>query len=405
MARFLHTADWQIGKPFGNISDHKKRFRLQNERVRAISRIANAAIDYKVDAVLIAGDLFDSSTVPSEIIMEALENIGKIEVPVIVIPGNHDHGGAGGIWFRDDFLKESERRAPLLKIIQDRKPYILENATIIPCPLQRKQDTSDPTAWIQSIKWKEIPNNYPRIVLAHGSVIDFRPTDYENKNSNYNNRVNKIDLDKLPMSEIDYIALGDWHNLKEIRENIWYSGTPEADRFSLNSNERRSQVIVFEVERRATTKTTIVETGGIKWHNIRFQIRTTEDIDLLENRLEEYVGGKVGKDLLRIEFDANVSLVDFEKLEKILERLKTQTIHLRIKGKINKRPNKKELKDLTERIEDPLISSIALELNKTIQDIETIDNIENDMEDELQVTELALCELYRLSAKSEFIYK
>ena len=61
--RFLHTADWQIGKPYHWIEDPQKRARLQQERVNAVSRIAATASEQNVDAVMVAGDLFDSSTV------------------------------------------------------------------------------------------------------------------------------------------------------------------------------------------------------------------------------------------------------------------------------------------------------------------------------------------------------
>ena len=39
MITFLHTADWQIGKPFASIGDPAKRARVQQERIEAIRRI------------------------------------------------------------------------------------------------------------------------------------------------------------------------------------------------------------------------------------------------------------------------------------------------------------------------------------------------------------------------------
>ena len=70
MPRFLHTADWQIGKPYRSIQDTQKRFRTQYERVQAIKRVAEIADKENVDALLVAGDLFDSSTVETELVME-----------------------------------------------------------------------------------------------------------------------------------------------------------------------------------------------------------------------------------------------------------------------------------------------------------------------------------------------
>ena len=106
MPRILHTADWQIGKPFRWVDDPQKQARLQQERVDAVARIAEVSRQEQVDAVLVAGDLFDSSTVASAMVMEVMEVIGSIPCPVMVIPGNHDHGGAGGIWRRADLLRQ-----------------------------------------------------------------------------------------------------------------------------------------------------------------------------------------------------------------------------------------------------------------------------------------------------------
>ena len=58
MTRFIHTADWQIGKPYRQIADVEKRFKLQQERLNAIGRIRDAARMQAADFVVVAGDLF-----------------------------------------------------------------------------------------------------------------------------------------------------------------------------------------------------------------------------------------------------------------------------------------------------------------------------------------------------------
>ena len=62
MLRLIHTADWQIGKPYGRVADGQKRFRLQQERLAAIGRIREAVERQQAELVLVAGDLFDSPT-------------------------------------------------------------------------------------------------------------------------------------------------------------------------------------------------------------------------------------------------------------------------------------------------------------------------------------------------------
>jgi hypothetical protein len=37
--RFLHTADWQLGKPYARVTDPDKRSQLHRERFGAIGRL------------------------------------------------------------------------------------------------------------------------------------------------------------------------------------------------------------------------------------------------------------------------------------------------------------------------------------------------------------------------------
>lgn len=85
--RLLHTSDWHLGKSLGSISRHR-------EQVAVLDEICQIADREKVDAVLIAGDLFDTFNPPVESIelfyrtLKRLTNDGKRVV--IAIAGNHD---------------------------------------------------------------------------------------------------------------------------------------------------------------------------------------------------------------------------------------------------------------------------------------------------------------------------
>ena len=78
--RFLHTADWQLGKPFAGIGDPQKRALVQQERFQVIRRIGEAAKAHQAEFVLMAGDLFDSSTASKDLLR--LELTGSLGVQV-----------------------------------------------------------------------------------------------------------------------------------------------------------------------------------------------------------------------------------------------------------------------------------------------------------------------------------
>ena len=177
MTRFLHSADWQIGKPYLSVRDDSKRFKLQQERLLALGRIRDVARNEAAEFVLVAGDLFDSPAPQAAAVLEVLEAIGAMGVPVLVIPGNHDHGAPGTVWHRDDFQRYWSQMAPNLQVLLQREPIELEQAVILPCPLLRNQDSSDPTLWLRSFDWSSLPADKPRIVLDHVGVLARRVED------------------------------------------------------------------------------------------------------------------------------------------------------------------------------------------------------------------------------------
>ncbi len=87
MLRILHTSDWHLGKRLDNYPRHEAQEKVLDE----ICRIAD---EQAVDAVLIAGDLFDTANPPVQSVelfyktLKRLTNNGKR--PVIAIAGNHD---------------------------------------------------------------------------------------------------------------------------------------------------------------------------------------------------------------------------------------------------------------------------------------------------------------------------
>jgi len=85
--RFLHTGDWHIGKPL------RGRSRL-DEFAAALEEVRRIAVDARVDAVLVAGDVFDSPAPPPEaekLVYDFLAQLIPEKIACVVIAGNHDH--------------------------------------------------------------------------------------------------------------------------------------------------------------------------------------------------------------------------------------------------------------------------------------------------------------------------
>lgn len=394
MLRLIHTADWQIGKPYGTVADEQKRFRLQQERLAAIGRIGDGVRREQAELVLVAGDLFDSPTPATTAVLEVLELIGEMELPVLVIPGNHDHGAPGTIWHRDDFQRHRRQLAPNLQLLLELKPLLLEQVVVLPCPLLRNQDNRDPSQWLQDLDWGSLPTDLPRIVLAHGGVHGFGARDYDRAGAAQGGANNLIDLMALPAGQIDYIALGDWHNLKQVSAQAWYPGTPEPDRFDQGDDNQRGQVLLVEIERGATPVVRPLSTGRIRWHNLRFRFSGDGDLDRFERQLEELTGGRVARDLLRLEVGGSLSLAGHRRYQQLIDDLQNRLLRLRIKGECQQAPGAAELEELTGRSDDPLIAQVALELQQRL-------NSQGDPDsDEAALLRTALCELHHFATQN-----
>src|SRR5688572_10153466 len=171
---FLHTADWQIGKPFAGVEDLQKRSLLQQERIAVLGRLAATARDRGAEFVVVAGDLFDSPTVTKAMVSAACSAIDDFKIPVFAIAGNHDHGGPGSLWEQPFFRQEQTQLAPNLRMLLTPEPVELESAVLFPCPLLRRHESTDLTAWLrQPPEGISRFGQKARIVIAHGSVLGF----------------------------------------------------------------------------------------------------------------------------------------------------------------------------------------------------------------------------------------
>ncbi|MBA2359841.1 MAG: exonuclease SbcCD subunit D [Actinobacteria bacterium] len=84
--RLLHTGDWHVGRAI--------RGRARTEEFDdALTEVVGIARQEGVDAVLLAGDLYDHRSPAPEadaLVFEALVRLYEAHIPAVVIPGNHD---------------------------------------------------------------------------------------------------------------------------------------------------------------------------------------------------------------------------------------------------------------------------------------------------------------------------
>ena len=363
MTTFIHTADWQLGKPFSRVDDPDGQALLRQERLSAIDRIGEVARDRQASFIVVAGDVFDSHLPPPRLISTALERIGQLPVPVYVIPGNHDYGGPGSLWLFDHMQREQQALAPNLRVLLHTEPLERDDAILLPCPLQHKKVATDPTAWLRELDIAAFDDR-PRIVLAHGSTVNFQAeVDAEDEPG----QTNFINLERLTplLPEIDYIALGDWHGFVKAGEKAWYAGSHETDRFP-RTDQRPGHVALVDVSRGGSPQVEPIPTGAVHWFEHAETFMASAGPHQLHASLERLRGDAGSKLMVKLRLDGHLSLEGHDALQSILATWSARTIHLRADNQVALQPSDDELAALTTRSDDPLISGVAQSLTEAL---------------------------------------
>ena len=93
--RFIHAADLHLGAPFRGLNSISETWakRLLNATQQSYDKIIQEALEYKVDFVIFAGDIFDTSK-PSYAqyhhFVNGVKKLEKFDIPVYMCLGNHD---------------------------------------------------------------------------------------------------------------------------------------------------------------------------------------------------------------------------------------------------------------------------------------------------------------------------
>ncbi|MEJ0058030.1 MAG: exonuclease SbcCD subunit D [Bacteroidota bacterium] len=304
--KFLHTADWHVGKTL------RGRSRAE-EHVAVLNEIVTVAKEHEVDAVLVVGDLFESSAPTAEserIVYNALLTLAQVTPQVVIISGNHDNQ------MRLDAIK------PLLKLTNihvvplPSRPdeggiYTFKtrtgeriNVSLLPFLSQRSiiraaellsgdgmtnaQTYSERAIQIIDSLCKNCAEDSVNIFLAHamvqGGVLGggerLAHTVFEYS----------IPTNAFP-SMLHYVALGHLHRVQKLQGAcpIWYSGSPLALDFSEINDVKSVNIVEAKVGKPVKVESIAIQSGK----KLRI-VRGT--FDYLNKNKEDF-----GDDFLKVE--------------------------------------------------------------------------------------------------------
>lgn len=307
---FIHTADWQIGKTFGDFPVDTQVL-LRRARLDAIDRIAAVAMAAGARHVLVAGDVFDKAKPPERVIGELLARLAKHrDLDWHLLPGNHDPAQAGYVW---DDVARSNPASNIHLHITLATVELEPNVLLIPAPLHAKAMSDDPTAFMDQVS---TPDGTIRIGMAHGSVKGF---------DSLGEPSIPIKMTRAESAKLDYLALGDWHGLAPINSRTWYSGTHEPD--SYKNNKPGHVLVVTIAGPGAIPEVRPVPTNHYQWRRHALALTSADDVETFAAALD---AEKVARDriLLKLDLSGRVPLGDFGTIKQLLDALAYGLTHL-----------------------------------------------------------------------------
>lgn len=311
MIRFLHTADWQIGTQFGQFEPDEAAH-LAEARFETVRRTAGEAAARKVDAVLVAGDVFDLQTVSDTVIRRLFGALQAFTGPWIMLPGNHDAALVESVWTRAQRLNCI---APNVRVVLEPGVVLLDacRCALLCAPLTQRITYDDTTGFFDTT---ETPAGYHRVGLAHGSVSGILQEGIDSSNP--------IAPTRAASARLDYLALGDWHGHLRVDERTWYAGTHEQDRF--RANDPGFMLDVTLQEPGAAPVVEPVRVGQYQWHRWDETISVPTDVDSLKARLAT-LGSH---DVLRVTVGGTAALADAEAIHVAVEEARARVRALRV---------------------------------------------------------------------------
>lgn len=245
---FLHTSDWHLGATGGerDLWDDQKYF---------IDAICGIVREKRVDAVLLAGDVYDRSVPAASAIGlydYAMNRLcGELGVKVLAIAGNHDSAErlascAGLLDKAGLYLQGAAQREPRVVEFADSQvfflPWMTEEKIKSLYPEERDGITDLTEAYrvaVNHMREKFIPGKH-HLLLSHAFIT--------NAETSTSDRAAEIGFaTQVPASVFegfDYVALGHIHKPQQVSPHVRYSGSPMAYSFGKEERQEKSVTLI-----------------------------------------------------------------------------------------------------------------------------------------------------------------
>ncbi len=299
--KLIHTADLHLdSKMESNLDPEQAQLRRQ-ELLERFSELVEYAVENEVQAILIAGDLFDKTRIRKNVKTRVLDEIRlHPDLDFLYLKGNHDNNDL----LQDVDLSELKN----LKMFESEKwtSYTYEEVVIT----GRELTAANARTLTMNLVLDGANCN---IVMLHG-----QESEYEGKD-----RTEVIPLNELKGKYIDYLALGHIHSYKkeklDDRGEYCYSGCLEGRGF----DECGEKGFVLLNVNDGKVKSEFVPFAKRHLHEVEIRVSEEDDMPSILDRLQEIIRDIPEEDLVKVVFTGETEVefdIDTVRVQRILDR-------------------------------------------------------------------------------------
>jgi DNA repair exonuclease SbcCD nuclease subunit len=324
MIRVLHTSDIHIGKVFEQFGSFGERLRGQIRET--FRKILELAVTEHVDAVLLAGDVFDSGRIAQGDITFFMEAVNSVKpTPVYLLPGT---------WTHDNFLQKPIYRS---RYFSAGKPENLEIFT------KEEVETFETASGHLAIHGRAVlpdsgnPLDGMRIDSQAAYKIGLLHIAVSLPQIPEEPGMCVLKREHLEGCGLIYLALGDWHVFRRYFEDaetvVQYSGSPETLQFKDGEDSGFVALVTFgssppQVEKRRV--------GYYRWKELNLLWENVGSIEALKKQLAGLANPQA---ILRLTLGGTISEKQLFDLERLKEEFSPQFAYLefdtaQLKGKL-----------------------------------------------------------------------
>lgn len=250
--RILHTSDWHIGRTFHG---HATLDALRGVLETLVSQVRDNA----VDVVIVAGDVFDSST-PSAaaytLLSDALRGLAETGATIVVTSGNHD--SAARLGFQAGLLREGIHvlTDPLsvgtpVTVTDEFGPVHIYGIPYLEPALLRhlwpdaRTQASALARAMDLVRADREARGGRAVAVAHCFAAGVAPTPHLERD------IQQGGLDVVPLATfegVDYAALGHIHGRQVLAPSVRYAGAPLHYSFGEAPKPRGSWLVELDAD-------------------------------------------------------------------------------------------------------------------------------------------------------------